>query len=186
MTNLSVFNFESHEVRFIEGKPVGNDIAAVLGYADPSKAVSTKVATKNKGVTKAVTPGGVQSITVLKEAGIYQLIFGSKLPSAEKFQDWVFEEVLPTIRKTGTYAVNGKTSEFKTKVAELDGKRRELKQRIDAALLHLKQLESEYSQLDVEMSKLYVLNNHEIGEEYIKHKQKIEVAKASVYLPKGK
>ena len=49
------------------------------------------------------TPGGKQSITVLEEAGIYQLIFGSKLPNAEQFQDWVFEEVLPSIRKTGSY-----------------------------------------------------------------------------------
>ena len=51
------------------------------------------------------TPGGIQSVTVLEEPGIYQLIFGSKLPCAEKFQDWVFEEVLPTIRKTGQYAI---------------------------------------------------------------------------------
>ena len=52
-----------------------------------------------------VTPGGTQSVTVLEESGIYQLIFGSKLESAERFQDWVFEEVLPSIRKTGRYEV---------------------------------------------------------------------------------
>ncbi|WP_445628425.1 BRO-N domain-containing protein [Nostoc sp. DSM 114167] len=103
MTDLTVFNFESHEIRFVEGKPIGNDIASVLGYVDPSKTVSTKVSKKNKGVTKTVTPGGIQSVTVLEEAGIYQLIFGSKLESAEKFQDWVFSEVLPSIRKTGSY-----------------------------------------------------------------------------------
>jgi hypothetical protein len=52
------------------------------------------------------TPGGVQSVTVLEEGGIYQLILGSHLPIAEEFQDWVFEEVLPSIRKTGKYSVN--------------------------------------------------------------------------------
>lgn len=54
------------------------------------------------------TPGGIQSVVVLYEPGIYQLIFSSKLDSAEHFQDWVFEEVLPSIRKTGTYSLGGR------------------------------------------------------------------------------
>lgn len=60
---------------------------------------------KNKGVADLQTPGGIQSVAVLKEAGIYQLIFGSKLAGAEEFQDWVFEDVLPSIRKTGSYSI---------------------------------------------------------------------------------
>jgi len=103
MSNLTVFTFESQDVRFVNGKPVANDVAAVLGYADPAKTVSTKVKAKYKGVTDLVTPGGIQSVMVLEEAGIYQLIFSSKLESAEKFRDWVFEEVLPSIQKTGSY-----------------------------------------------------------------------------------
>jgi len=105
MSSLAVFSFESQDVRFVDGKPVANDVAAVLGYSDPAKTVSTKVSPKNKGVTKTVTPGGVQAVTVLEEPGIYQLIFSSKLESAERFQDWVFSEVLPSIRKTGSYSV---------------------------------------------------------------------------------
>lgn len=108
MNSLTVFEFDSQEIRFVDGKPVANDVAKILGYADPAKTVSTKVKDKNKGVTKMVTPRGIQSVTVLEEAGIYQLIFSSKLPSAEKFQDWVFEEVLPAIRKTGSFAVTPK------------------------------------------------------------------------------
>lgn len=111
MSNLAVFSFDSQDIRFVDGKPVANDVAAVLGYADPAKTVSTKVKSKNKGVAKMVTPGGIQSVTVLEEAGIYQLIFGSKLPSAEKFQDWVFEEVLPSIRKTGQYTIASQSSQ---------------------------------------------------------------------------
>lgn len=103
MSSLSVFAFEGHDIRWVDGLPVANDVAAVLGYKYPSKAVSTKVSTKNKGVAKMVTPGGTQSVAVLEEAGIYQLIFGSKLESAQQFQDWVFSEVLPQIRKTGSY-----------------------------------------------------------------------------------
>jgi prophage antirepressor-like protein len=57
-------------IRFVDGKPV----ASVLGYADPAKTISTKVKSKNKSVTKLVTPGGIQQVTVLEEAGIYQLI----------------------------------------------------------------------------------------------------------------
>lgn len=52
----------------------------------------------------------LRDVIVLEEAGIYQLIFSSKLPSAEAFQDWVFEEVLPSIRKTGTYTAKGKVN----------------------------------------------------------------------------
>lgn len=52
-----------------------------------------------------VTEAGIRSTSVLEEAGIYQLIFSSKLESAEKFQDWVFSEVLPRIRKTGSYSL---------------------------------------------------------------------------------
>ena len=106
MSNLAVFSFNSQEIRFVDGKPVANDVAMVLGYADPAKTVSTKVSPKNRTVAKTVTVDGKRrEVTVLEEAGIYQLIFGSKLPSAEAFQDWVFEEVLPSIRKTGQYAI---------------------------------------------------------------------------------
>ncbi|MFM6579969.1 MAG: Bro-N domain-containing protein [Microcystis panniformis] len=107
MSNISVFEFESQSIRFVDGKPVANDVATVLGYADPAKAVSTKVKDKNKSVTKMVTVDRkLRDITVLEEAGIYQLIFSSRLPAAEKFQDWVFEEVLPSIRKPVSYSAS--------------------------------------------------------------------------------
>ena len=73
--SIQLFHFESQEIRFIDGKPVANDVAAVLGYADPATTVYRKVKDKNKGVAKMTTPGGMQSVTVLEEAGIYQLIF---------------------------------------------------------------------------------------------------------------
>jgi prophage antirepressor-like protein len=102
---LNLFQFEGNELRFVDGKPVANDVAKTLGYVDPASTVSKKVKPKYKGVVKMETPGGVQSVTVLEEAGIYQLIIGSQLPIADKFQDWLFEEVLPSIRKTGSYQI---------------------------------------------------------------------------------
>ena len=106
MSNLAVFAFDSQEIRFVDGKPVANDVAKVLGYKDPANAVTRIVKAANKGVCKLQTPRGVQSATVLEEAGIYQLIFSSKLPSSELFQQWVFSDVLPSIRKTGGYGVS--------------------------------------------------------------------------------
>ena len=106
MSNLSLFQFEDQEVRFVDGKPVANDVAKVLGYADSANAVNRIVDKDYKGLVDLQTPSGMQKTYVLEEAGIYQLIFKSKLPSAKGFQEWVFEEVLPSIRKTGKYEVN--------------------------------------------------------------------------------
>jgi prophage antirepressor-like protein len=105
MSNIILFQFESNEIRFVEGLPVANDVATALGYSDPAATISKKVSPQNKTVANLVTPGGIQEAAVLKESGIYQLIFASKLKSAEKFQDWVFSVVLPSIRKTGSYSI---------------------------------------------------------------------------------
>lgn len=79
----------------------GSDVANALGYAIPSKAVNTHC----KGVSKMEVPtnGGVQSLLFITEGDLYRLITHSKLPSAEKFEHWVFDEVLPSIRKHGAY-----------------------------------------------------------------------------------
>ena len=95
------------QVRFayIDGElyAVGKDVAEALGYADASSTVSKKC----KGVSKMVIPtsGGNQITSLIPESDIYRLIFGSQLESAKKFQDWVFKDVLPQIRKTGSYTL---------------------------------------------------------------------------------
>lgn len=106
MNELQIFNSEEFgEVRTIEidGKPyfVGTDVAKALGYSNPRKAILDHC----KGVTKRDTPtsSGVQSMSYINEGDLYRLIMKSKLPSAEKFEAWVMDEVLPTIRKTGSY-----------------------------------------------------------------------------------
>lgn len=83
---------------------VGKDIATALGYAEPAKAVRELVPDKFKGVSEMDTPGGKQKVIVITEAGVYKLIFRSKLPNAEKFSDWVCEDVLPSIRKHGYFS----------------------------------------------------------------------------------
>ncbi|HYX16470.1 MAG TPA: BRO family protein [Nostoc sp.] len=189
MTNLSVFNFESHEVRFVgtANEPwwIAQDICKVLELDDVSKAASRLDDDEKLIRTLHVSGQGRQTLCI-NESGLYSLVLTSRKAQAKRFKKWLTSEVIPAIRKTGTYTINDKTSNFDSKVAALDGKRRELKQRIDIAKSELNRLEGEYSQLDIEESKLYVLNNHEVGETYIKHKQKIETVRASIYLPKGK
>lgn len=106
MNELQIFNSgEFGEIRTIEidGKPyfVGADVAKALGYSNPRKAILDHC----KGVTKRDTPtsSGVQLMSYINEGDLYRLIMKSKLPSAEKFESWVMDEVLPTIRKTGSY-----------------------------------------------------------------------------------
>ncbi len=92
----------------IDGEPwfVGKDVAETLGYANAADAITTHC----KGVAKRYplqTPGGRQEVRVLSEPDVLRLIVNSTLPAAERFERWVFEEVLPTIRKTGAYAAPG-------------------------------------------------------------------------------
>ena len=79
----------------------GSDIAKALGYARPADAISAHC----KGVCVLPTPsaGGVQNTKFITEGDVYRLIAHSKLPSAERFERWVFDEVLPSIRKNGAY-----------------------------------------------------------------------------------
>lgn len=82
---------------------VGKDVATILGYSNPRKAIIDHVDEEDKGVTKCDTLGGKQEITVINESGLYSLILSSKLPNAKKFKRWVTSEVLPSIRKHGAY-----------------------------------------------------------------------------------
>ena len=110
VTNMvEVFkNEEFGEIRtLVEGDRVlfcASDVAKALGYANSRKAISDHC----KGVTKRDTPtnGGLQMLSYIYEGDIYRLIAHSKLPSAEKFERWVFDEVLPMIRKTGGYVAD--------------------------------------------------------------------------------
>lgn len=107
--NLKVFeNEEFGSVRTAEENGrflfCGIDIGKALGYARPADAISSHC----KGVCVLPTPtkGGIQSLKFITEGDVYRLITHSKLPSAEKFEKWLFDEVLPSIRKTGMYATD--------------------------------------------------------------------------------
>lgn len=110
MNELQIFkNEEFGEIRTIEvnNQPwfVGKDVADILGYSNPQKAIRDHIKDKHKTVNETFTVNGTAPV-LIDEAGVYSLVMRSKLPKAEEFQEWVTSEVLPTIRKTGGY-ING-------------------------------------------------------------------------------
>ncbi len=111
MNDLKIFeNGEFGKVRtvLVGGEPffVGKDVAEVLEYSNPRKAIKDHVDASDKGVTKCDTLGGVQDLTVINESGLYSLILSSKMPRAREFKHWVTSEILPSIRRHGLYAVD--------------------------------------------------------------------------------
>lgn len=85
---------------------MGKDVAVALGYAEPRSAVSKRVEVEDRGVAEMETPSGPQQMTIINESGLYSLIFGSKLEKAKRFKHWVTSEVLPALRKTGSYTIS--------------------------------------------------------------------------------
>jgi len=114
MNEVKPFNFQGNQVRtvLIEDVPyfVGKDSALAIGYTNDSfrNAIKYHVKAKYKRECQINTPSGIQTMTVISEPGIYQLAGQSKLPSAEPFQDWIYEQVLPSIRKHGAYLTDKK------------------------------------------------------------------------------
>lgn len=96
---------------------VGKDVATALGYGEGkslANAVANHVDVEDKGVTKMMTPGGKQNVTIINESGLYSLIMSSKLPQAKEFKRWVTHEVLPSIRKHGAYLTDNALEEALT------------------------------------------------------------------------
>lgn len=136
MNNLQIFNSEEFgTVRTvtIENEPwfVGKDVAVSLGYKDTSDALKKHVADEDKLTRCFADSGQNRQMYIINESGLYALIFGSKLESAKRFKHWVTSEVLPSIRKTGSYRMPMTTDqkiqllaqgnvELTEKIAEID------------------------------------------------------------------
>lgn len=110
MNELKIFNNEEFgKIRTvtIDNEPwfVGKDVATALGYAKPENAISSHVSKEDKTSTLIQGSGSnyKSKAIIINESGLYTLIFGSKLESAKEFKHWVTSEVLPTLRKTGSY-----------------------------------------------------------------------------------
>ena len=114
MNTPQIFNFEQNEVRtiLVNDEPyfIGKDIADVLGYSNPQKAIRDHVDLEDKTQNDSFTVNGT-AVVLINESCLYSLILKSKLPSAKKFKRWVTSEVLPVIRKHGGYLTPEKVEE---------------------------------------------------------------------------
>ena len=102
-------NDEFGQVRIVEinNEPyfVGKDVVDILGYQNGSRDINTHVDEEDRLKYQISTAGQLREQTIINESGLYALILSSKLPTAKKFKRWVTHEVLPSIRKTGTYGI---------------------------------------------------------------------------------
>lgn len=106
MNELQIFNFEGKDIRtvIVDNQPwfVGKDLADVLGYSNPQKALRDHIDDEDKTVNESFSVNGTKAILV-NESGLYSLILKSQLPGARQFKRWVTSEVLPSISKNGAY-----------------------------------------------------------------------------------
>lgn len=112
---IQKFNFEGEEIKAMaadNGDPwfLAREVCEILGYANPSQAMATHVDDDDRGIQPVETLGGTQSAATVNESGLYALIFGSRKPEAKRFKKWVTAEVLPTLRKTGSYTMQVPTT----------------------------------------------------------------------------
>lgn len=107
---IAQYHFQGHGVRLIlrEGEPwfVASDVAKVLGYSIPTKAVREHCRSVEE-TRLSDSEGRLSKTLIIPERDLYRLIMRSKLPAAEQFEEWVVGEVLPAIRKTGGYQLTG-------------------------------------------------------------------------------
>ena len=175
MNELKQFNFENNQVRtlLINDEPwfVGKDVAEILGYSNPRDALSKHVDSEDKN-SVAIHDGnkGNPNLTIINESGVYALVFSSKLQSAKKFKHWVTSEVLPTLRKTGSYATPQLTGEELMAKALIEAKsvlERQNKQIIDMkpkAIFADAVATSDTSILIGDLAKLIKQNGTDIGQ----------------------
>ncbi len=107
MNSLVTFNFKDNQVRteIIDGQVWFSLADCCRALAIANSRTSVKLPQEGVGKTYTLTNGGKQEITIINEPNLYRLIFRSNKPQAQAFADWVYNEVLPSVRKTGSYGV---------------------------------------------------------------------------------
>lgn len=164
MNKLQIFNSEEFgEIRTvtIDNEPwfVGIDVAKSLGYANPKNAVPKHVSEEDKLGTKIEYAGQRREVTVINESGLYALIFRSKLDSAKRFKHWVTAEVLPSIRKTGSYQKPMTVAEQIQLLAQGNVK---LEEKIEAVNDDLQEFKKDMPLLALECQKITKAKNQKV------------------------
>lgn len=151
MNDLQIFsNPEFGSIRTLDedGKVLfaATDVAKALGYSNPHDAISKHC----KGVAKreALTSGGVQELNFIPEGDVYRLITHSNLPDAEKFERWLFDDMLPTLRKTGSYSIVQADPNLPPELAMVEGLLNSMKQMYSTQQRHDKAIEQLTESMD--------------------------------------
>lgn len=151
MNELQIFsNPEFGSIRTLDedGKVLfaATDVAKALGYSNPHDAISKHC----KGVAKreALTNGGVQELNFIPEGDVYRLITHSNLPDAEKFERWLFDDMLPTLRKTGSYSIVQADPNLPPELAMVEGLLNSMKQMYSTQQRHDKAIEQLTESMD--------------------------------------
>lgn len=202
MNELKIFeNPDFGKVRTMEinGEPyfVGKDVAEILGYSNPQKAIREHVDDDDKGVNEMVTPGGAQQLVCINESGLYSLILSSKLPKAKEFKRWVTSEVLPSIRKHGLYATEELISNPDIAIAAFQAlkeereKNRKLADTVAVQNQQIAELQPKASYYDVVLNCKDLLSITEIAKDYGKsakwlnnylHENKVQYKQGNIWL----
>lgn len=207
MNEIKIFeNPEFGNVRTLEGANgevlfCGTDIAKALGYSNPSKAISDHC--KQGGITKRYTPttSGEQLMPYITEGNVYRLIARSKLPEAEKFEHWVFDEVLPSIRKHGAYMTDDALHraitepdfliQLATELKEEQEKRRALESTVAVQSQQITELQPKASYYDVVLNSKDLLSIGKIAKDFGKsavwlnkwlHEQGVQYKQGEIWL----
>ena len=179
MNNLQIFNNDRFgEIRTVEdgGKVLfcGSDVAKSLGYTNPNKAINDHC----RAITKCSTPisGKVQEINFIPEGDVYRLITHSKLPTAQEFEHWVFDEVLPSIRRNGAYMTDSTLEQaltspdfliqLATKLKEEKAKNAQLETTVAVQNQQILELKPKASYYDVVLNCKDLLSTTEIAKDY--------------------
>ncbi len=111
LTSFVNTRFGTIRTLMLDGEPwfVGKDVAKALGYVKPENAIANHVDDDDKTTTLIQGSGSnyKSNAVIINESGLYSLILSSKLPTSKEFKHWITSEVLPSLRKTGSYSVNG-------------------------------------------------------------------------------
>lgn len=200
MSEIQIFNNDEFgDIRTLEadGKILfcGSDVAKALGYRNKNDAISRHC----KGVVKCdtLTNGGEQEMSFIPEGDVYRLITHSKLPAAEKFESWVFDEVLPSIRRHGMYATDELLNNPDVAIAaftalkEERAKRKQLETTVSVQNQQIAELQPKASYYDVVLNCPDLLSATQIAKDYGKsakwlntylHEQGVQFKQSGIWL----
>lgn len=181
MDEIQIFNneeFGSVRSLIVDGEPyfVGKDVAEILGYSNPQKALRDHVDDEDRTVNESFTVNGTMGL-LINESGLYSLILRSQLPSAKRFKKWVTSEVLPAIRKHGVFVMDDIINNTDALIEALQAfreeriRRRELEQENAVQRQQIGELSPKASYYDVVLQTPDLISISKIAKDYGKSAQ---------------